>query len=786
MSLDDKLGGAGKFARFGKGNFIKDLPPLHTIRYSDFSGGYVNSDSPEDAPANTNVGGADVETDRKDRIIRAPGTAAFETLTGHSPTQLAIHASLDFRSELVVFDAPDIGFKKEGATTWVANALASDINKGNWFYATYGEDFFFSCGTERTFKHRFGSNTVQPSTVPAGKDFAVWAGRFWVGGALIEGGLEPLGVDWSGVNSAEDRDPDNGQGAELLIQDAGIGDEIVALRPMGFDLMAILMRRSIWVARRTGDAVRPADFFPRVTGEGCVAKRTARTVNGGVIYLADSGVKLFDGNQTVEISSAINAEILPLDAAKLARYGGGYNPHTQRYYLLVPDVGTYVYDLQKKSWSKRTLLAEDVVPFAEQFHATTWAEAVGTWAANAGTPWAGMAPTESSPPDMVFLGQSASLVWYLEKESYAATLNFGKVLAPLWITPVLQQDAELGLFTTREVRITYFGGGSVIGIWQKNIEGQLVKTHDVTLPSSVDTITRKSNLIWTGKGAGLGISFISGLTTLSRLELEVRVRGRRITNPLVIAPPAAAIVGGPVESVLNFQGPDNTVFLGANLQGPLADATIAWQTTARRYCRRISVAEGTSKGHDYNVGIEPLCLVDPLYPATNIIARVRDEVLVGLVDTATYRRSKFSMLVGFPNGDTSALTAQPKSCAGFRAIRAVAAFDIPTWKAYYSSIDGTIVQEVDTTILVTSPHLLEVVFDGRTRTIRWLVDGVEKATYSPTSGTAPGRYAAGNTDAARVVYASALDLITSNFANTATFDFGAAGMPRLTYEFSDA
>lgn len=508
---------------YGEGVSVNpaSIPRWTPLRYNDFAGGYDVRDEGDQLPQNVNYGGVDTEVSRKDRIIRAPGNTAFETLTGRTPEQIAIHAGLDFRSELLLFDAPFFGIKRDAATTWVDLGLPAGV----YFWATYGNFFVFSQGT-KVYRHEFGTDTATlDSIVPTGKSFASWAGRFWSLGALIDGNLEPLGIDWSGVNNFDDRSDLTGWGFEFLINDTGIGDRGVALRPMGFDYMAILNRRSIWIARRTGDLLRPADFQPRVPGEGCVSERTARTTSAGVIYLSDEGVKLFDGNEAKHISAQIDPEIVPINLTKIGRYWSTYNPHTQRYYLGVPDVGTYVLDIVRGRWSKRSLKAIDAIPFSTQFDSTTWAEAVGSWDVQT-LNWADMSPPESDVPSVVFLGQKADAVHYLEKESSAGTSYFGYAQDPIWINRV-QADQNDKLVSTNKLRLKYLNSGS-FELQLPDINGNLEFAVQGDLALSVQPAVRKQGMNHTGLGGGFALRYLSGDFEIAGVEIDVLTRAKRV------------------------------------------------------------------------------------------------------------------------------------------------------------------------------------------------------------------------------------------------------------------
>lgn len=517
--------GRGTFARFGRGNYIREMPARETLRFGDFSGAFDARDAREDIPPNSSPDAVDVEVDRKDRIIRAPGTTAYEALAPKTPQQIAVHAGLDYRSELVIFDPPFIGFKREAAITWVDVALPNVVDL--YFWATYGDYFVFANTVGKVRSHQYGTNAVadQP-TIPNGASFASFAGRLLVGGAVLDGNFEPMGLWWTGTNGFNDNNPTTGSGDELLIAEQQVGDRIVALRPMGFDYCAILCRKTVWIARRTGDIFRPVDPAPR-DGPGCVHEPTAKSVRGGVMYLSDEGVQLFDGNTSQHVSPQIDPEILPIDTTRIKEYRAGYNPFKQQYVLLVPGVGAYVYDLQHRRWYKRSQLALDVVPFALQFHATTWGEAVGSWGSQGEQTWASTAPKEADVGDMIYLGQKADASWHLEKELYGATSYFGRAQNPRW--PLyLPSPADNTLVTYHETRVKHEGSSGSIAIQRPDVDGDLVDSDSLDLATASVVRVRRVPRLSTGKGIALGIRFVSGTPAIAGLEIDIVLRSRKI------------------------------------------------------------------------------------------------------------------------------------------------------------------------------------------------------------------------------------------------------------------
>jgi hypothetical protein len=402
--------------------------------------------------------------------------------------------------------------KRVGATSWHGLNLPTG---GRYFSALYGDTLLLSNGRHRIFSREpQGTTLTEHPDLPLGRTMAVIAGRLYVGGAAISGNFEPMGQFWSGADSFDDIDPINGSGGELLIADSGYGDAIVANRIIGLDMMAILCRRSVWIGRVSGIPTRPLDFQLRVPGKGCVSEACARTVYGGVMYLSDEGVELFDGNDSTHKSLAIDADILPLDMSQIGLYSATYDPRRQWYYLFTPSA-TFIYDQKFNRWYKRGMVALSGSIFAEQFPAVTWGEAVGTWGEQTLT-WADMSPEESGIADMIFLGVAAGEAYVIEKEDPESTKYFGVDQDPFWDTRVDDLGGPINrAYTAKAVRVEYEGAGLVEILLPNEASLGTFGLDDVGF---MDVVQMKCNQ--TSPRVGITIRPYSGQPIISMVELD--------------------------------------------------------------------------------------------------------------------------------------------------------------------------------------------------------------------------------------------------------------------------
>lgn len=521
--------GSGSLSRYGTGFQLDPaaVPAMQWIAYPDFSGGYISAAATDTIPKNATGNSLDVEVDRRGRLVVVPGTTEVELLAGRTLTQVALHASLSEGSELLFFDPPFLGVRTSGATAWQDVGLPVSPEPFSW--ANFGSTLIFGNGRVGTYARQPHSNAIQLlAKAPAASTYASFAGRVFAGRAIIDGNREDLGVVWSASNSDFTDWEGFGAGFELLIDSMTDGaDRIVALRPMGLDFMMIGCRRSIWIATRTGLSSRPADFKSRVSGLGFVNEETVRVTRFGVLGLTDVGVALFDGNQAAIVSEAINSELLPLDMSQLDRYAGVYNPDMAQYYLFTPTL-TWVYDLERRRWIKRSLQARAAVAFAAQVSGKRWQDLTGTWGEQVGA-WEDLGPAETDDSQF-FLLNPAGADTNLSVEDVASSSNFGVPMLPRWEFPVADGRYLNQLLTVQRVVLRYEGQGEV-NLWLPDIDGVMqLRSSNYPLALASGVRTKALFGMATGLGASAMIEFPVGKPKLVRLDLGVLERGPRIEN----------------------------------------------------------------------------------------------------------------------------------------------------------------------------------------------------------------------------------------------------------------
>jgi hypothetical protein len=514
----------------------QEIPPEAIPRvidqplFTSFAGGYNSSDSREDVPQESSPFCEDIEVSRKDRLVRAPGTVPLNSLAGRSVQQLAVHASLDFRSELLLFSPPFLGVKRDADIDWQDHSLPEGKR---YAWTNFGGSFIFSDGADRVWVRQPNEETLADlkalGALPA-RAYETFAARVFTGNTYIDGNREPMGMAWSASDSNyEHWLGHTGSGFELLINELSAGDEIVTLKSMGLDFMAIVCRRSIWIGRRTGLRDRPADFQPRVPNIGTVNADTVRTTRLGIAFLALTGVYLFDGNTAQHISPQIDNDLLPLDLENLDGYSSMYDPTKGRYFLFTP-TGTWIYEIDYNRWLRRSMVAKLGTPFAEQSPFLVWDEATGTWDDQTLT-WDDLAPRESIHLPLLFLGEMGPGIERLDVESIGSILALDQPVGPTWEFKLSRGPQADLLFTTKRILYEYLGSGT-LAFQLPNNAGQYKNVLIDSVAVSAVPRLMQADLSHTGRGVGVRLLFVDGAPEVAMVQLGVLPRGRRIyTSP---------------------------------------------------------------------------------------------------------------------------------------------------------------------------------------------------------------------------------------------------------------
>jgi hypothetical protein len=497
---------------------IREIPQNVPVLFSSFAGGLRLDDDKANVPDNSSPDALDVELGENDLLQRVPGIVAIENFSPRDPRDLFSHPSLDGSTELVMFDPPYMGVKQgNDPTVWTDVSLP---NGDAWSTAVHGDALIFSNGGQAVFYRLPGAFGIASTGFEPARAVASWAGRIWALGGVIGGVSNPLGLRWSGASGEVTDTAGLGSGFELLLTDMNEGDRGVALQPMGFGMMAILLRKSIWVARYTGDPYRPGDLSPVISGVGAVSAATVQAVhNGAVILLSDSGVEIFDGNSVQHLSQPIDAEILPLDYARINDYGAVYSPLRMEYKLFTP-AGTYTFSFKYKHWLKSSARPSRAVALYNPALMDLTTNPAG-WGLYWNGAWgSNIVVSNSVLSDLVYLKGTEIGV-----SDQTASTFFGLAANPYWTTKLLNPGSFDALFTTKRVEVQHAGSTGTVQILVPDDEGECIRLlGSITLDSARKV--QKLDSLLTGAGLAVKIRFTHGDPQIRQLRVVGEPRSR--------------------------------------------------------------------------------------------------------------------------------------------------------------------------------------------------------------------------------------------------------------------
>jgi hypothetical protein len=505
------------------------LPEPKAFPYPRFRYGIDLSEAQEDIEQRPSASPYQIDTElsRSDYLIRCPGIAQVSDETPRVLTHIFEHSSLDYTTELVVVDPPWLGYKGAAAFNWVNLGLAATGLFG-WNAINYLGYLIFSNGVDTTYSRNSGAAVVTNiSASVIARTMAVAFGRKFGGFYTSGGAAQALGIKWDDTTATPGGWTGTGSGSELLLSNTGRADYIVALRPLGFDFLAVLMRKSIWVGYPTGVFDHPADFRHRFAGVGCVHRRSAVVGPGMITFLSDEGVVNFDVNSANIISAEINPELLPLDYTQLDRYVAAYQEIGRRYILCTPYC-TWIYEYEipeikrPARWFKRSAVVNSVIAYTDQAALVTWNDLIGSWAVQT-LQWDQIAqPFWASPADLFFTSGTK-----LGNGDESIFTNFGTNLTPIWRTKNFSTEEMTRLMVTHGFELSYAAAADAnVSFKTPDTTGDFNNSIAKTLPSSVSLYKRRRiSQLSEGMGLQAQIEITSGFPQIARLRQLVSEGG---------------------------------------------------------------------------------------------------------------------------------------------------------------------------------------------------------------------------------------------------------------------
>jgi hypothetical protein len=527
MTVGDRLG-AGARLDLGVGYQLApdEVAAVQDAIYAQFGSGIILSEAPEEIPQDAAIFAVDMEVHRRGALWRSPGLTLVEDTSPRNLRYTFEQASLDYATELVTFDSPWWGYKAGAGYNFFNTGIAAPGPVG-WAAVNVAGVLLASNGLNASYSRQPAAVVlVDQSANIIARTLAVAFGRTF-GGYYTEAGIpQSLGLKWNAANGLFSDWAGLGANKELLLSDVGESDKIVALLTVGLDALGIFNRKSLWVGYPTGDYLRPADPRIRVAGLGCVSQETARATPGGVTFLSDEGVAVFDLTNATIISDPINSDLLPLDYNRISGYKAVHLPNLQRYILMTPFC-TWIYEFphpggRRGRWFRRSLIADSAVAWSTQSGGLHWDDMVGSWDTAVGT-WDSLALTQSEAPAILHFILGGKLT----RESRASFSNIIANLTPCWQTPQNEKHVATNQYTTLGFELSYRSQAAAqIRLSGTNYENSIQLGLTKNLPVTAGAL--KKGYIWnatSGMGVRAQIEVISGDPEIVRVRQMVLAEG---------------------------------------------------------------------------------------------------------------------------------------------------------------------------------------------------------------------------------------------------------------------
>jgi len=193
---------------------------------------------------------------------------------------------------------------------------------------------------------------------PTGKHVATFGNRVVVSAASgrlarVQWSVKDDDNDWAGLGSGFE---------DLLVATNDIYDEVMGVYPISDTTALIVREASIWRMDVTGFFDAPFQFTLLTDQLGTTARRTIRTITGGVVFLG------YDDVYIVTLASVQRIGLPALGsvffdpsfsalgsagvASSLATSHGYFDHLNRRYWLNVKNLGTFVFSFDDQGWTR--------------------------------------------------------------------------------------------------------------------------------------------------------------------------------------------------------------------------------------------------------------------------------------------------------------------------------------------------------------------------------------------------------------------------------------------------
>lgn len=477
------------------------LPKRVPITFKTFKGGLNLSDGPFDLGDGYSAELRDFAISDDDRLVPAKPMQTVFTST-RVPRWLFQRATLSGDTDLIALDEPWLGVRLGAAANFSWTNAGIGVGQ-DWAALSVGGYLYITDATSnQSWRIDAAGAALNVSANFAANAIALAFGRIFIGSYRNGANVEALGVKWNATTATLHDFAGTNAGGELLLSDTGEGDKIVAMHSIGFDVLGILNRKSLWAGYKTGIPKRPADFRPRFQGLGCVAQATVAATPGGVTFLSDDGVVNYNVNSAEVISGNINKRLLPIAYNDLYDYKAAYVVRNQEYWLTTP-TNTWVYEFPTQTrpgrWRERSVVLNTIATVKE------------TWTATGDVPH-------------VIVGTKGAAVG-AEVLNPAAYEDFGLGMGRLWQSHSPPMPGDTVKVAIHAIELEYSAvNTSIPSIWARDTDQNWGIYLARSVPATAGALRQKLfRSRWTGHGAAIQLqdSISAPTYQISRITLFV-------------------------------------------------------------------------------------------------------------------------------------------------------------------------------------------------------------------------------------------------------------------------
>jgi len=321
---------------------------------------------------------------RNNEIWSSKGKSKIGSSLNDNPTGIFEYRKFDGSIYLIVHTGTKVYKYEDADWTDITGTALSGSSSDLISAVTFTDLYIFTNGIDNIRKWDGSGNTSDLTCPYKAKYMKVYKNKLILAYTTESGETCPQRVRWSNEGDPESWD------ANDYIDIVEGSDYITGLEVLG-DYLVVFTSRNIHILSHTaGSFPSREEMVAGSADKGCVAPFSIANIGGGIIYLGDNGVYLFNGGISKNITeNTIKDIITSLDVGYRKYAYGKILPALHQYWLSVPyysgDISytngqnncVLIYDYLKGNWTIRDMKAK-VFSRVQQYSSITIGDLIGT------------------------------------------------------------------------------------------------------------------------------------------------------------------------------------------------------------------------------------------------------------------------------------------------------------------------------------------------------------------------------------------------------------------------